>query len=136
MFIHQIIVYTGGGVCVAQYPKKPRIDHTSSFFTALRQFSIANKYGDVQGVQWMNQNASFVHSRQRDLSFSVITGSEDDVQIAVRFISHVRDAFVEQFPESISIDFRDTDYDALLKSIVDAAITSFNAISRDDVIYI
>jgi hypothetical protein len=139
MIIHEIVIYAGAGILIAQYPKEKNLELTSAFFTAMRQFAMTelDGYGDVQKLEFMKRKIVFLHSRQWEMTFAIIVDRDDDECIVMQFFRHVRDAFTNLLIGHKNIAmYHDDSLTDDLKNIVDRTIVDFNKVSKKEKIFI
>lgn len=127
VIIHEVIVYTEGGLVIAQYPKELKLQMLSGFLSAIRHFSIANSYSEIQQIIWMKKKATFLYSRQREIMFAMITSRESNDETIKRFISHIRDRFlISLTAEENFVVIKVGRHDELIKRIVDEEVDDYN----------
>ena len=139
MRIHEVLIYTFGGIEVATYPKARQLQLVSSFLTANRMFAITNGFTDIQQIIYMKFKFSFLHSSQHEISIVVITDRSDPTKRVMQLLRHVRDDFMLIIPDDIDfnrIDENKHDFSSKLKAVVDETIAENNAMKRRKKMYI
>ncbi len=137
MNINEIIVWNSAGLKLASYPKNHKIKLVTPFFTAIRQFSHTNGYGDPQVLTWMYYKILFRHDKNKGMSFAIIADVQAEDKTMWTFLDFVRDEFILSLDpdlkdgdhDTVMIELHEGDdheqkekYDGLLKDIVDRLI--------------
>lgn len=130
MIIREILIYTFSGIEVAVYPKKNHVQEISAFLTAIRHFSMVNLHGEFEQFDWMKVKCNWLHSNQRELTFTIFTNLEDDVSLVKAYLSMIRDRFLDIITGEEDYQcFKDKDYDGKLKRIADEITEEYNSVA-------
>jgi len=139
MHIHEVLVYSFGGIEIATYPKARQLQLVSSFLTANRLFAVTNGFTDIQQIIYMKYKFSFLHSSQHEISIVVITNRNDPTRSVMQLLRHVRDEFMEIIPDGIDfnrLNENKYDFSTKLKNIVDQTIDENNSMKKRAKIHI
>ena len=139
MHIHEVLVYSFGGIEIATYPKARQLQLVSSFLTANRLFAVTNGFTDIQQIIYMKYKFSFLHSSQHEISIVVITNRNDPTRSVMQLLRHVRDEFMEIIPDGIDfnrLNENTYDFSTKLKNIVDQTIDENNSMKKRAKIHI
>lgn len=126
MNIHEIIVWKRSGVRIAAYPKSNKLRWETPFYTAVRDFAIANGYDDVQFIVFMKMKVIFRHNIDKELSFALMAENSVNEEFMWKFLDCIRDDFVLEIDGNAIDDTKGPillgKYDDMLKEIVDRRV--------------